>query len=162
MTDDLTFTFTVAQPPAVAYAAVNDPRSWWSGDIDGTTDQLDAEWTYETADVHRTTHRVTELVPDRSVSWLTTDSWLSFTEDQQEWTGTTIRFDLEPTTDGGTEVRFTHVGLVPTVECFGVCRVAWSEYILGSLRGLIETGTGRPDSYGGDKLDEAMERAAAG
>ena len=160
MTDDLTYTFTVAQPPAVAYAAVNDPRAWWSRDIGGTTDELGAEWTYETEGVHRTTHRVTELVPDRSVAWLTTDSCLSFTEDQQEWTGTTIRFDLEPTGDGGTEVRFTHLGLVPQVECFGVCRVAWGEYILGSLRQLIATGEGRPDSYGGEKLDEAKERAA--
>ena len=161
MTDDLTLTFTVPQSPGVAYAAVNDPRAWWSAGIAGITDQVGAEWTYETEGVHRTSHRVTELVPDRSVVWLTTDSWLSFIADQQEWTGTTIRFDLTPTDDGGTEVRFTHIGLVPQVECFGVCRVAWGEYVLGSLKDLIETGTGRPDSYGGEKLDEAKARAAA-
>ena len=65
-----------------------------------------------------------------------------------------------PTADG-TEVRFTHHGLVPQVECFGVCRVAWSEYILGSLKDLIESGAGRPDSFGSGKLDEAKERAQA-
>ena len=52
-------------------------------------------------------------------------------------------------------------GLVPQVECYGVCRVAWSEYIEGSLKDLIEAGAGRPDSYGEGKLDEAKERAAA-
>ncbi len=159
MTDDLTYTFTVAQSPAEAFAAICDVRGWWSGDIQGITDELGAEWTYQTEGVHRTAHRITELVPDRSVTWLTTDSWLSFIEDHHEWTGTEIRFEVEPTADGGTEVRFTHLGLVPTVECYGVCRVAWGEYILGSLKELIESGAGRPDSYGADKLDEAQERA---
>ena len=53
--------------------------------------------------------RIIGLVPDRSVAWLVTDSWLSFIEDQQEWTGTTVSFDVVPTADG-TEVRFTHQG----------------------------------------------------
>jgi uncharacterized protein YndB with AHSA1/START domain len=160
MTDDLTYTFTVTQPPADAFAAINDVRSWWSGDIEGETDVLGAVWTYRVPDVHTSTQRITELVPDRSVVWLVTDGWLAFVEDTNEWVGTTIRFDLTPTASGGTEVRFTHVGLQPRVECFGVCRVAWGEYILGSLRDRIESGAGRPDSYGGDKLDEAKERAA--
>ena len=43
MSDDLTYTFTVTQSPAVAYAAVNDPRGWWSADIGGTTDELGAD-----------------------------------------------------------------------------------------------------------------------
>jgi hypothetical protein len=103
---------------------------------------------------------VTELVRDRSVAWLVTDGWLSFVEDKKEWVGTTIRFDLTPTAAGGTEVRFSHVGLQPQVECYGVCEVAWGEYILGSLKERIETGTGRPDSYGEGKLEDAKERAA--
>ena len=40
--------------------------------------------------------------------------------------------------------------------------MAWGEYILGSLKELIESGAGRPDSYGEGKLDEAKERAAQG
>jgi uncharacterized protein YndB with AHSA1/START domain len=159
MTDDLTYTFTVAQSPAEAFAAINDVRAWWSGDIDGQTDVLGAEWSYRVPDIHYSAHRITELVPERSVAWLGTDGWLSFVEDKQEWTGTTIRFDLTPTVTGGTEVRFTHVGLEPQVECYGVCRVAWSEYILGSLKDLIGSGAGRPDSFGEGKLDEAKARA---
>ena len=160
MTDDLTYTFTVPQTPAEAFAAINDVRAWWSGDVDGPTDALGAEWSYRVPGIHFSAFRITELVPDRSVAWLTTDSWLSFTEDAEEWTGTTVRFDLTPT-DAGTEVRFTHLGLWPQVECYGVCRVAWGEYVLGSLRELIESGAGRPDSFGEGKLDEARDRAAA-
>ena len=84
-----------------------------------------------------------------------------FTEDHEEWTGTTIRFEVSPTTDG-TQVRFTHEGLVPQAECYGVCRVAWGEYILGSLKDLIASSAGRPDSFGSpEKLAEAQERARA-
>ena len=109
-------------------------------------------------EIHFSAFRITELVPDRSVAWLVTDSWLTFIEDEEEWTGTTVRFDVVPT-DAGTEVRFTHEGLVPRVECYDVCRVAWGEYVVGSLRSLIETGTGRPNSY--EDLDVAREAARA-
>jgi uncharacterized protein YndB with AHSA1/START domain len=160
MSDDLTYTFTVAQSPAEAFAAICDARAWWSGSIEGRTDELGAEWSYEVPEIHFSAFRITELVPDRSVAWLTTKSWLTFTEDHEEWTGTTVRFEVLPTPEG-TQVRFTHEGLVPQVECFGVCRVAWSEYILGSLKDLIESRTGRPDSFGSGKLDEARERARA-
>ena len=158
MTDDLTYSFTVPQSPAEAFAAICDVRAWWSGDIEGRTDVFGAEWSYRVPDIHFSAFRITGLVPDRSVAWLVTDSWLSFTEDQQEWTGTTVRFDVVPTAEG-TEVRFTHHGLEPQVECYGVCRVAWGEYVLGSLKNLIESGAGRPDSFGSGKLDEAKERA---
>lgn len=160
MTENLTYTFTVERSAAEAFAAICDPRAWWSGDIEGRTDTLGDEWSYRVPEIHFSAFRITELVPDRSVAWLVTDSWLAFTEDQQEWTGTTVRFDVRPTADG-TEVRFTHEGLVPQVECYGVCRVAWGEYVLGSLKELIEAGAGRPDSFGEGKLDEAKARAAA-
>ena len=112
MSDDLTYRFTVDQSPAEAFAAICDARAWWSGDIVGRTDVLGSEWSYRVPDIHYSAHRITELVPDRSVAWLVTDSWLSFTEDKEEWTGTTVRFDVTPT-DGGSEVRFTHEGLAP-------------------------------------------------
>jgi hypothetical protein len=160
MTADLTYTFSVDQSPGEAFAAICDVRGWWSGDIEGPTHTVGGEWSYRVPDIHFSAFRTTELVPGRSVAWLVTDSWLSFTEDQQEWTGTTVRFEVEPS-GRGTEVRFTHEGLVPQVECYGVCRVAWGEYVVGSLKDLIESGAGRPDSFGSGRLDEAKERAAA-
>ena len=160
MTENLTYDFTADRSPAEAFAAICDVRAWWSGEIEGPTAALGDEWSYGVPGVHFSAFRITELVPDRSTAWLVTDSWLAFTEDQQEWTGTTVRFEVAPTAEG-TEVRFTHEGLVPEVECYGVCRVAWGEYVLGSLKQLVDSGAGRPDSYGADKLDEAKARAAA-
>jgi len=44
-----------------------------------------------------------------------------------------------------TELRFTHVGLVPAIECYGKCAGAWGFYINESLRNLITTGKGDPN-----------------
>ncbi|GAA3589337.1 hypothetical protein [Kribbella ginsengisoli] len=47
----------------------------------------------------------------------------------------------------GAEVRFTHLGLVPEVECFGACSTAWRHYVNGSLYSLITTGEGLADPW---------------
>ena len=159
MTDDLTYTFTVDQSPAEAFAAICDARAWWSGNIEGRTDELGAEWSYEVPEIHFSAFRITELVPDRSVAWLCTDSRLTFVED----TGGVdrhhrpLRGACRPPTAprSGSRTR----GWSPSVECYDVCRVAWSEYVVGSLRSLIETGAGRPNSY--EDLDVAREAARA-
>ena len=44
-----------------------------------------------------------------------------------------------------TEIRFTHQGLDPTVECFEACTKGWDYYINTSLKTLIETGVGKPN-----------------
>ena len=68
---------------------------------------------------------------------------LNFVEDQTEWVGTTISFDIAEKGDQ-TEVRFAHLGLLPEFECFGVCSNAWGALMRSSLPSLIATGTGHP------------------
>ena len=139
---DFTTTISVDQSPADVYAAINDVRGWWSGEISGPTDQLGGEFTYRYEDLHYSKQRVTELVPGKKVVWLVVDSHLGFVADKTEWNGTTVTFDI--TRAGGkTEVRFTHAGLG---ECFGECSSAWSSYIRGSLRKLITSGKGQPNA----------------
>ena len=142
--DSLTIAYTVEQSPEEAFAAITSVRDWWSGDIDGSTDQLGDVFTYRYEDVHRSTQRITELAPARRIAWHIEDSYLSFVEDKNEWDGTEVIFEVTPT-DAGTEVRFTHQGLVPAGECFDSCSSAWHFYIGGSLRNLIAKGQGQPN-----------------
>ena len=145
MTDqNLTTTFTVDQTPEEAFAAINNVRGWWSGEIEGSTDKLGDEWTYRYRDVHYSKQKVTELIPGKKVVWLVLDGYLNFVEDKSEWKGTEITFEISRKGDK-TEIRFTHVGLVRESECFNACSNAWGSYVNGSLRSLITTGKGQPN-----------------
>ena len=142
MTDQsFSTTLTVDQTPAEVFAAVVDTRGWWSQDIDGPTDELGGEFTYHYEDVHRSTMRVTGLVPYEKVTWLCLANSFNFVQDATEWTGTTVTFDISRAGDK-TLLRFTHHGLTPDYECFDVCENAWSGYVNGSLKDLITSGTG--------------------
>jgi hypothetical protein len=140
-----TAAFTVDQSPAEVFGAINDVRGWWSGEIEGPTDGLGEEFTYRYEDIHLSKQKIIELTSAKRVAWHVVDSYLSFAEDTTEWTGTDITFDITSRA-GKTEVRFTHVGLVPQIECFENCSNAWSFYINGSLRDLITKGTGQPNT----------------
>jgi len=141
---DLTIAFTVDQTPEQAFAAINNVRGWWSGEIEGSTDKPGDEWTYRYKDVHYSRQRITELTSGKRVVWLVLDGYLNFVEDKTEWTGTEIIFDISKKGDQ-TEVRFTHRGLAPGMECFNGCSNAWGSYVNGSLRSLIITGKGSPN-----------------
>lgn len=139
-----TTTFTVDQTPREVFAAINNVRGWWSEEIEGDTDKFGAEFKFHAKDVHRSTHKITEFVPDRKVVWRTTDSQISFVKDKTEWNGTDIVFEVARK-GNQTELRFTHIGLVPAIQCYGDCSGAWAFYINESLRSLITIGKGQPD-----------------
>ena len=145
--------------PQEVYGAAADPRRWWSETITGVTDEIGGEFEYEVEGIHYSKIRVTELVPGERVVWRVIEARMTFIADETEWNDTEIRFDIAER-DGRTELRFTHVGLVPDVECYGACANAWTFYIGSSLRELLERGSGAPNS----QLDEVRmkaERAAS-
>lgn len=140
-----TATILVDKSPMEAFDAINNPRAWWGQNIDGRTDRLGEEWTYRYKHLHESRQKVVELVPGGKVAWHVVDANLSFLADKTEWKGTTIVFEISPK-GGQTEIRFTHVGLAPEVECFEVCSDAWGGLIHGSLRSFINEGVGDPDN----------------
>jgi uncharacterized protein YndB with AHSA1/START domain len=160
--NEQSFTTTLSVPatPAEAFAAINDVPGWWSQDVDGPTDAVGAEFDYrgnqDGVNVHRARIRVTDLVPGERVEWSVLDNWMAFIDDQREWTGTRIVFEISPTAHGS-EIRFSHVGLVPSYECHDVCVDAWTFFLRDSLQGLIATGQGRPM----ERLEPAQRAASA-
>lgn len=137
-----TITFEHATPGQV-FAAVTNPRAWWSEDVVGETDRLGAIFYYHFKDIHRGTFLVSELEPGRKAIWHVLQNHFNFTRDATEWTGNDIVFEIGAV-DGGTELRFTHVGLNPAEECYDVCHDSWGFY-LASLHQLVTTGTGQPN-----------------
>jgi hypothetical protein len=141
---NLTFTISIDQTPEEAFATINNVRGWWSGNIEGSTYKLGDEFTYRYEDIHYSKQKITEFIPGKKVVWHVLDGYLNFTQDKTEWKGTDIIFDISKKGDK-TEVRFTHVGLVPESECYDACSNAWGSYINGSLRSLITSGKGHPN-----------------
>ena len=141
--NNYTTAFTVEQTPEQVFAAVNNVRGWWSEQIDGPTDKLGAEFTFQHKNLHRSTQKITEFVSGKRVVWHVTDSRLEFVANKTEWNGTDVVFDIAAK-DGKTELRFTHVGLAPDVECYQDCSGAWGFLINQSLRSLIAAGQGKP------------------
>lgn len=154
---DFTTSILVDKTPGEVFRAVNNPRGWWSENIQGRTDQLNSEFDYHYLDVHRTKFRVITLVPDQRVVWDVLSNYFNFTEDETEWTGTKVVFDITEK-DGQTELRFTHQGLVPAVECYKVCFDAWTHYIKDSLYSLITTGKGQPSPLQGGFNEKIIEK----
>ncbi len=141
--ENFTTRISVDQSPEEVFAAINNVRGWWADGIDGSTDKLGAEFVFHHKDIHRSTQKITEFVPGKKVVWRVTDSRLNFVKDKTEWTGTEVVFEIARK-GNKTEVRFTHVGLVPKFECYGGCSGAWGFLINDSLRNLIKTGKGQP------------------
>ena len=138
--------YTVEQTPEEVFAAIMDVRAWWTGEVEGYATAVGDEFAYRHPPQHYSLQRVMTVEPGRRVIWRVIDSHLSFTSEPAEWTGSEIEFVIVPG-DEGTELRFTHIGLVPDVECFGACSTAWLHYINASLRSLITTGVGLPDPW---------------
>ena len=48
----------------------------------------------------------------------------------------TINWEIS-VADNATKINFTHIGLVPGIECYNSCEKAWDQYIKDSLFTLI-------------------------
>jgi len=137
----------VDESPRAVFEAITNVRGWWSENIIGETSNQGDEFEFEVKDVHYSKQKLIEVIPDRKVVWLVTEAKMTFIEDQEEWKGTKIVFEIEPDGDK-TKLTFTHEGLVPAIACYQACMPAWTQYIEHSLKQLIETGVGDPNLEG--------------
>jgi hypothetical protein len=157
---DFTTTLLLDQKPKDVFNAVTNVRGWWSEEIDGGTENLNDEFTYQYEDVHKCKMKLIEVIPDTKIVWLVLDNYFKFTKDKSEWKGTNIIFEITQK-DNKTQLRFTHLGLVPDYECFEICRDAWTNYIQYSLRNLIVTGKGQPNGKGKPGTENEKELVSA-
>ena len=142
-TQDYTIILNVDNPAHEVFNSINNVSTWWTDDMEGNAQKLNDEFTVHFGEVHVSTQKLVELIPDKKIVWLVTDSKLNFIKDQQEWNNTSISFEIS-THDNKTQITFTHFGLVPQIECYKDCSKGWDYYIKGSLFKLLTTGEGTP------------------
>lgn len=83
-TTDFSTTILVDKSPAEVFNAINNVRGWWSEEVIGSTDKLNAEWSYHYQDVHRCKMKIVEFIPGKRIVWLVLDNFFSFTNDKSE------------------------------------------------------------------------------
>jgi len=140
---DYQINITVDAPLQKVFESINDVEKWWTDDFKGKSRKLHDEFTVHFEGFHLSTQKLVEVIPNKKVVWLVTDSTLLFLKDQQEWNDTKISFELVSQNDK-TKISFTHFGLTPEVECYKSCTKGWDYYIKGSLFKLLTEGKGTP------------------
>src|ERR1700761_386194 len=96
-------------PSEVFDHLINDVSKWWPEDFEGESAKLNDEFVFRSGDAHYSKHKVVELVPDRKVVWLVTESIRK--ADNFDWTGTKYIFVLTPQGDN-TLLEFTYDGFI--------------------------------------------------
>jgi hypothetical protein len=142
-TRNYTATLEVAKTPQEAFNGINSVSKWWSENIAGNSANLNDVFTIHFGADTFVTHKIIEVVPDKKVVWEVTDCYLPWLKDKTEWTNTRMVFDIS-SENNLTTIHFTHVGLVPEVECYESCVKGWDQYVKGSLLSLLTEGKGQP------------------
>jgi hypothetical protein len=146
---NFTTTLIVDQTPEEVFNVVRNVRGWWSGyyseEIKGDTEELNDEFSFRAGGgAHYSRQKLIEVIRNKKVVWLVTDSKLDFLEKKDEWTGTKVVFDIS-TKVNKTQLVFTHDGLMPEIECYNACAPAWSQYLHNKLLPLITSSNGNTD-----------------
>jgi len=96
-------------PDDVFNHIINDVSKWWPEEFEGKSAELNDEFVFKSGDAHYSKNKLVELVPNKKVVWLVTESIRK--TDNFDWTGTKFVFELTPT-GGNTQLKFTYDGFI--------------------------------------------------
>jgi len=140
---DFTAIIELEKPSQYVFKTITDDvAKWWGGkDLEGSSAKLNDEFVIHHPGAHYSKQKLVEVIPDKKIVWLITESELSWLEkDKNEWTNTKMIFEISVEGDK-TLLRFTHEGLVPEKECYEKCaHMGWDIVIKDWLFNFINTG----------------------
>ena len=139
---DFNCSISVNKTPTEAFKAICKVTEWWSKNIEGETEKLNDVFTYRPGETW-VTFKITEFIPNKKIVWYATDCFLHWQENKKEWKDTQVVFEISEN-GNTTKINFTHIGLMPEVECYEGCAKGWTQYIIGSLHKLLTDGKGNP------------------
>jgi hypothetical protein len=144
------YKFQVPKTPGEVFDNICLVSKWWATDVEGALEKLHDEFTVHFGESF-VKMEVTQMIPEKRLSWFVKDCFWPFLERPTEWNGTAIIWDI--TANGHlTKLSMTHVGLVPETECFDVFKEGWGLYAGNSLFRLITEGYGIPFEASGNGM----------
>ena len=99
-----------------AIKKISNVPEWWGITFTGNSKNQNDTFTVKMGGDSFFNFTITELIPGKRVVWLVTDCNMPWYSDKKEWANTRLIFDLQEN-NGVTELKFTHEGLTPDVEC---------------------------------------------
>jgi uncharacterized protein YndB with AHSA1/START domain len=141
-TTDYKSSMTVqASPEAIFSALTTGIAAWWSEDYSGAAAKVNDEFTVKFQGKNLINMRVTELVPNKKVTWTCLNFFIDVDapiDDRSEWIGTKVFWEISPS-----KLDMLHEGLTQEFECYSFCSAGWVQF-LGSLKDLLNGGAGSP------------------
>lgn len=135
-------TITVNAPAEETIKRISQINHWWKKDFSGKAEKLNDTFTVPFGEPSFVDFVVSQFEPGKKLAWRVTDCYLPWFNDKKEWNNTEVVFDLSEQ-NGKTKIDFTHVGLVPQIECYEVCEKGWDGHIK-ALETFVNEGKGIP------------------
>jgi len=124
-----------------AMKKISQINFWWKKDFSGNTGKMNDKFTVPFGENSFVDFVISEMMPNKKVVWKVTDCYLPWFNDKKEWNNTEVVFELsEENGQGKTKIDFTHIGLVPGIECYDACEKGWDGHITESLVKFINEG----------------------
>ena len=140
---DFTYSLTVKASAKDALNKISQVNLWWAKDFKGKASKLNDKFSVHFGDTY-VDFRISEVIPDKKITWLVTDCNLHWIKDKKEWKNTECIWTLTEK-DGKTQIDFVHKGVTPESECYESCKPGWTHHLKDSLLKLIDEGKGFPE-----------------
>jgi hypothetical protein len=136
-------TITVNASATEAMKKISQVNLWWAKNFKGSTEKLNDKFSVQFGETF-VDFLISELVQNKKVVWKVTDCNLHWIKAKKEWNNTEVVFEIS-SENNKTKIDFTHIGLVPGVECYNDCEIGWNGHITMSLVKFINEGKGQPE-----------------
>ena len=140
-------TITINASPGEAMKKISQVNNWWKHDFTGRAEKLNDKFTVPFGQLNGENSFVdfvvSEFKPNQKMVWKVTDCNMPWFKDKKEWNNTEVVFEISSGTNK-TKIDFTHIGLVPGVECYDACEKGWDGHVTNSLLSFINDGKGNP------------------
>ena len=134
---------TVNATAPEAFKSINNIPGWWTADFEGNSEKPGDVFTVRFGETFITL-QVVEPIPGKKITWQVIDCYKHWLKDKKEWLDTKMIWEISAE-ENGTQISFTHIGLVPGIECYNGCEKAWNFYINESLFKLLTEEKGVPE-----------------
>lgn len=134
---------TVHNTAKEAFESITRVSEWWATNFEGASQKLNDIFTVHFGKTF-VTFKIIEVVPDKKIVWKVEDCYLDWLKDTKEWMNTKMLWEIS-TKNNQTQISFTHIGLVPEIECYDNCVKGWDFFVKESLYKLVTQNQGLPD-----------------